>query len=707
MKRLKNYILLFLLIFFVLSKLNAEINARIIIDTVKSNSDDRIKYGLIGGYSINYNTSDFRQLPGVDYFSPRFTSAEGNGYHLGICWESPLYKKSNLSYILKLYYANDKADFTKNNISKEFIDNSEIDAEINYQIHTSLDKLVYENLLEFRLFKNFNLLAGFNLGIFLGSHFEQKETLANPPNGKFANGSNVRHILSGEIKNLASLQSSASVGLNYDIKLGSKEQFIISPEILYSYSISNINTEIDWKYNSLRFDIALKYSPAPSNLISDFKVENYFDTLQVNTDTVKISYTKPGKEVIIRDTNKVKHFTTFSSKHYRTDTLFIPILFQYPELQVTYKENGTSHELKKIDLEEYLMYNQKPLLAYIFFDELSSSLPSRYKKLSKTQASNFNYKELFNSNTLDSYLNILNIIGYRLKQFPKAKITLIGSNSGVGEEMNNSSLSKERAETVSDYLTTIWGIEPSRIVLNFRNEPENPTSITDKDGEAENRRVEVISENPEITKFLGMIDTVRLIHPEIINIKLHNTNEQDKYFVHLRTDKTQEIPYQTDSPLSIKLDYPVNDALDSIYISASGTLKSIKNFQTESIAVPLHRTSNKIISDSGKTQFEVYNLILFDFNSSKLRNEQKSILDRIKARENEFISVKIFGYSDRIGNDEYNMTLSWNRAQEVAEYLNFRNTEIKSYGENQLIYDNTYPEGRFYSRTVIIELEKK
>jgi outer membrane protein OmpA-like peptidoglycan-associated protein len=67
--------------------------------------------------------------------------------------------------------------------------------------------------------------------------------------------------------------------------------------------------------------------------------------------------------------------------------------------------------------------------------------------------------------------------------------------------------------------------------------------------------------------------------------------------------------------------------------------------------------------------------------------------------------VKISGHTDRLGADDYNQKLSDQRASVVKSYLTPKNSVVKGFGENDMIYDNNLPEGRFYSRRVDIIVE--
>ena len=68
-------------------------------------------------------------------------------------------------------------------------------------------------------------------------------------------------------------------------------------------------------------------------------------------------------------------------------------------------------------------------------------------------------------------------------------------------------------------------------------------------------------------------------------------------------------------------------------------------------------------------------------------------------------TVKIFGYTVRFGDKNYNKSLAERRAKEVKKFLLSKGvkdnqTELIPIGEDILIFDNNSPIGRHLSRTV-------
>ena len=69
--------------------------------------------------------------------------------------------------------------------------------------------------------------------------------------------------------------------------------------------------------------------------------------------------------------------------------------------------------------------------------------------------------------------------------------------------------------------------------------------------------------------------------------------------------------------------------------------------------------------------FAVVTNVTFDFNSATFREDAKPKLDRLAGllAEHPDVNVRIVGYTDSLGTDEYNAELSLMRAESVRDYL--------------------------------------
>ena len=106
----------------------------------------------------------------------------------------------------------------------------------------------------------------------------------------------------------------------------------------------------------------------------------------------------------------------------------------------------------------------------------------------------------------------------------------------------------------------------------------------------------------------------------------------------------------------------------------------------------------KITFDSG---------ILFDVDQSKLQPAAEDNLTKLAEILNKYDDTEILieGHTDATGSENYNLTLSRNRAQAVANHLEVQEVAvprftIMGYGEAQPIADNDSVEGRQANRRV-------
>ncbi|WP_353661712.1 OmpA family protein [Hydrogenimonas sp. SS33] len=106
--------------------------------------------------------------------------------------------------------------------------------------------------------------------------------------------------------------------------------------------------------------------------------------------------------------------------------------------------------------------------------------------------------------------------------------------------------------------------------------------------------------------------------------------------------------------------------------------------------------------------------ILFDFNKFILKPEAKEALSVVGdiIRENPAKKIVVTGYTDNVGSDKYNLKLSLQRAQSVADYLIYcekvdpKLFKIEGRGKADPVASNATEEGRAKNRRVEIRLIK-
>ena len=319
---------------------------------------------------------------------------------------------------------------------------------------------------------------------------------------------------------------------------------------------------------------------------------------------------------------------------------------------------------------------------------------------------------------MEVYYEILNIVGKRMQFYPQANIELVGCNSDQGLEKDKINLSRDRAETVKKYLVDEWGIEPSRISVKAQNLPDNPSNVNEVDGIVENRRVEMNANIPQIFEPMIIKDTLRTSNPPHIRFKpvvksevganrwkiiTYQDGKELKTFSgngevpaaiewDLEMEKEQDYIPTMDRPLQYRLQIIDND--NKMWESA------IQELPVEQVTIE-YKFEN-VLPDK---EFDIYSMIGFGYNQAELNERNVFIANKAKQRLRSYSIPDIIGYSDRLGNEIANQKLSQRRAYNVAEFLSLNpETTARGLGEKKLLYNNDYPEGRFYSRTVVISI---
>ncbi len=377
-----------------------------------------------------------------------------------------------------------------------------------------------------------------------------------------------------------------------------------------------------------------------------------------------------------------------------------------------------------LTVEELTTIDTSPMLNYVFFDTGKSDLPEAYH-LFTNQADTKAFSEMNLRGTKEKYYNTLNIIGRRLVDFPEAQVRIVGCNSNYGEEQGRTDLSRSRAEAVRAYLMYIWGIESSRMKVEALNLPAAATTNRSLEGRLENQRVEIYSDFPAILDPIKSTYVEEMSEAEEFRIfpKIESGYGIGRWKIELKGDGV--LIGSVDGEGDLKPVYTVD--IDDIGLDKVRSFKEItvgievtdeegQVYKDEAVAtcsVRFVKKEERVAQKMGYKVLEKYALILFDFNSSVVKERNKAIVDRIVERMRAFptAEVKVVGHTDNLGEVDYNLWLSERRAKAVYEQVlagGMMASEKITYagaGPHDPLYDNSLPEGRSLNRTVTVHLE--
>jgi outer membrane protein OmpA-like peptidoglycan-associated protein len=380
-------------------------------------------------------------------------------------------------------------------------------------------------------------------------------------------------------------------------------------------------------------------------------------------------------------------------------------------LKISKDQNADT--LDVIKLIERIDRVVQPILPYVFFDEASSDIPSRYQLLDEYQAANFNDQNLLNSDVLDRYYHVMNLAGNRLKQNPNLTISIIGNTSGGGQERRNIQLARKRAENVANYLQKAWNIDPVRINVIAKPIPDNPSNMSYPEGLAENRRVELLFSDPSIFEVLTIIDSTLSVEPNEITVKgrMISGTMIDRWRLNIMSDTNileeklglhDTFIHRTWKPSPGK----IGRRKDSVRFRYN-VVDTAGRTHTSNVIVPVKYQrilNDRTIGTVGNDKVKRYSLILFDFDASSMNARNLRVIEEIQSTKGIKIT-SILGATDMFGDAKRNAELALERAKAVGVLLKADPSIIIGNSAYEGT-SNALPEGRFYNRTVIIEAKE-
>jgi len=105
--------------------------------------------------------------------------------------------------------------------------------------------------------------------------------------------------------------------------------------------------------------------------------------------------------------------------------------------------------------------------------------------------------------------------------------------------------------------------------------------------------------------------------------------------------------------------------------------------------------------------------VLFPFDSAELSDDGKEIIDerigKYRGKVQDTLDIDVIGYADNVGDEDYNQTLSEERAQAVADYIDTQtdvpHNSINVKGKGESVAEGDSQEDRALDRRVIVNVK--
>jgi outer membrane protein OmpA-like peptidoglycan-associated protein len=373
-----------------------------------------------------------------------------------------------------------------------------------------------------------------------------------------------------------------------------------------------------------------------------------------------------------------------------------------------------------------------PLRNYIFFDQGSTAIPDRYRKLSGGEATSFREEQLLkpegagtgnesneqlrSRRQMEVYYQVMNVFADRLRRNASASLQLVGSANG------NANAGKEMAENVKNYLVQTFGIDAERIKTRGEPMPLHRSGSGAAQGEdkkmvdAENSRVEIIGAPPELMQPVNIVSVQDEPIDNDVVLTLPSRENIDQWNVQI-TDNSGMVqnygPYRYSSVARIDSKALLGSRNEGRFTAKIDA--KLKNGETMSFGEKEFRL---VRADKDEEQTGTRYSILFEFDESKTVQTYETFLtETVAPNIPNGSSVIIHGHTDVIGDPDYNQKLSQRRSDEAQKILTAalakagKTVTFDTYGfgedDARSPFNNTLPEQRYYNRTVVVEIVPK
>lgn len=614
-----------------------------------------------GGTNLNFHTSDFLNLTGMNRCCDNFQSGFGVGANVFVGFEYKLNQKVfdfpiSLSFLTG--YSNLFGQLKRDEfIGNIIVGNTYTRGESEHTIDPKLSTFYFEPSVVFSPIKTlpFSFKLGLSGAVHSDIEFTSKETLTNPSDGTFENGSKERALVNSKQANSSGMLFSVLAAVRYEAYRSGN--FYISPEIQYNFPLGNFSKDVKWTVHSLRAGVALAYTipqaapeppapaPAPTLPAPPPAIEKPIASISLFADGKAVTETTPAVIKI----STTKYFNDYSIK---------PVIY--------FKPNSTDEQV------------------VTFVPNRQTEVFDSYLAKMKESGMDGKFKIVIGTTTGEDANIGARRLEYVLSRIEKAGI----DKDRATHEIVETNPEKLRHSEMADELCF------AKIVAGDGKEIQNVAveNLSKRKVEyaAPALRVEMTPKNQNDLAYSG---EVTIGGKRVASISGKETSFS------LSDADCQQIADASDSKGKVSVTYK-----NKMEASSSAEYP----FSVRAERQPAKEMHRFIEIEEYSIESRMYFLGFFDFDRSNFTSVNEYALSEAKAALAKGQTVEIIPLHDKFGEPEYNAKLLASRANTAMKLIgNNERLSIKNPKEGSYMFDNDTPLGRILSRSVIVRILNK
>jgi outer membrane protein OmpA-like peptidoglycan-associated protein len=618
-------------------------------------------YAVVGAA---INVASFSTMPGVESCCTKFIGTNGRSIGAGVTYDvmsfgSRLTLRANAGLI--------STSSPMVTVSNEIIDfqGDAYDAEIQHNLTMSLTQAIAGIDAAVDVASWLRVSLGLGVSLPIAQSYALSEELISPDNVRFETGTTVRNERTG---------SSASTMAALYVPLGIEGPSVrlvgdvyAQPIVGMQYWITSVNSATPWSLSSIHAGLRLS-----------------IQRTDIEQDTQRIIIQEPDKPTLVVERQKM------------------------PEQVITITGGVRDTITNTYRNDVAFTYNVKrrrlAVLPSIFFDSASAAIPNRFlqRRVMTDSGGSEGVRDI------DVSHSILHVLGTTMQRQPDAVVTITGCHAEDVVTDDRNGLARGRAESVKSYLMSEYRIDSSRCRIVTRAFPERASSVFTPFGRAENRRVDIELLNTSYDLPVQP-DTLVVVSPIAIEAFVQATRPETIQNVRL-------------SLLADGVELASNDTvLSSVPLSSpfvlTETLKR-KLLQSKLVEIAIRaidsvdggieqrvKAFNIAARPDDEQPFDEFGIVLFDYNSSRIAETERRVIDDLKKRVSRADRISITGTSDESGSEIENLRLAEERAVSVARALGLKPGSFELRSRIATDYSSFIPEGRMLGRQVKVVLQ--